>query len=679
MIRYIFYTAVLLLLPLWAAAQLNTDRLTAIGRNALYFEDYVLSIQYFNQVIRVKPYLVEPYFYRGVAKIQLEDYVGAEKDMDEVIRRNPFIPMAFYARGFARKQLGKWEEAREDFSRALEFSPENPIFMVNRIETYEEMKEYDAALADLDFLIRRTPEEIGLRFEKGRLLLEKGDTVGALPEFDTMVRIDSVNPEVWSARGFIRLITEDNEGALADYDKAVKLKSRNIATYINRGILNYEAKNYRAALADYDKAVSLDTASVQALYNRALLRTEVGDYNTAIEDYNTVIALRPDMPEARYQRALVYGEVGEWRLAIKDFSDIIGRYPSFVPALYGRAQAYENLGNDKLAFADREKAYDITQAHKNNDRKEEDIDVDVKVAGQEGSVIKNRASIFSSSGTEEESSQHSLRGAIQNLKINVTNENNFVLSYYYRNDTEMPVKPYSHPAVQEFNDRHRLEAPVYIVCDEMPLTEGMIGFHFASIDRLSEQIAADSLNADLYMARGMDYALVQDFPNAIADFSSAIHYGNDEEMALAYFSRANVRYKQLEFKQNNVDMTRENISKALQDEEEREKIVHLDKGDSYEFEMIMRDYDRVIALLPDFAYAWYNRANMLCVQKDYQSAIGNYSRAIELNPELGEAYFNRGLTYIYLGNEEHGVADLSKAGELGIYQAYSIMKRLNNN
>ena len=52
-------------------AQLNTDRITAIGRNALYFEDYVLSIQYFNQVIRLKPYLAEPYFYRAIAKIQL--------------------------------------------------------------------------------------------------------------------------------------------------------------------------------------------------------------------------------------------------------------------------------------------------------------------------------------------------------------------------------------------------------------------------------------------------------------------------------------------------------------------------------------------------------------------------------------------------------------------------------
>ena len=31
-----------------AMAQLNTERITAIGRNALYFDDYVLSIQYFN-------------------------------------------------------------------------------------------------------------------------------------------------------------------------------------------------------------------------------------------------------------------------------------------------------------------------------------------------------------------------------------------------------------------------------------------------------------------------------------------------------------------------------------------------------------------------------------------------------------------------------------------------------
>ena len=62
-------------------AQLNTTRVMEIGRNALYFEDYVLSIQYFNQVIDSKPFLHEPYFFRGLAKFYLDDFVGADEDI----------------------------------------------------------------------------------------------------------------------------------------------------------------------------------------------------------------------------------------------------------------------------------------------------------------------------------------------------------------------------------------------------------------------------------------------------------------------------------------------------------------------------------------------------------------------------------------------------------------------
>ena len=75
-------------------AQINTDRVLAIGRNALYFEDYVLSIQYFNQVIKSKPWLAEPYFYRAVAKINLDDFKGAEEDCTLCLQRNPFLTQA---------------------------------------------------------------------------------------------------------------------------------------------------------------------------------------------------------------------------------------------------------------------------------------------------------------------------------------------------------------------------------------------------------------------------------------------------------------------------------------------------------------------------------------------------------------------------------------------------------
>ena len=38
-----------------AVAQINTEQVLNIGRNALYFDDYILAIQYFNQVIAQKP------------------------------------------------------------------------------------------------------------------------------------------------------------------------------------------------------------------------------------------------------------------------------------------------------------------------------------------------------------------------------------------------------------------------------------------------------------------------------------------------------------------------------------------------------------------------------------------------------------------------------------------------
>ncbi|MDP4203467.1 MAG: hypothetical protein Q8861_12290, partial [Bacteroidota bacterium] len=69
-------------------SQLNTDRVMAIAQNALYFEDYVLAIQYFNQIISVKPYLPDPYLYRGIAKIQLGDFAGAEADCSSALALN---------------------------------------------------------------------------------------------------------------------------------------------------------------------------------------------------------------------------------------------------------------------------------------------------------------------------------------------------------------------------------------------------------------------------------------------------------------------------------------------------------------------------------------------------------------------------------------------------------------
>ena len=66
---------IFLIVCLSARSQVNTDQVMRIGQNALYFEDYMLSIQYFNLAIQSEPNQAIPYFYRAIAKFNLEDFI----------------------------------------------------------------------------------------------------------------------------------------------------------------------------------------------------------------------------------------------------------------------------------------------------------------------------------------------------------------------------------------------------------------------------------------------------------------------------------------------------------------------------------------------------------------------------------------------------------------------------
>ena len=86
--KFIF-TFVLVLATLSASAQYRVDRLVTAGRSALFYEDFVLSIKYFNLAIGAKPYLYEPWYYRSVAKFSLDDCVGGERGTTDALYLMP--------------------------------------------------------------------------------------------------------------------------------------------------------------------------------------------------------------------------------------------------------------------------------------------------------------------------------------------------------------------------------------------------------------------------------------------------------------------------------------------------------------------------------------------------------------------------------------------------------------
>ena len=67
--------------------------------------------------------------------------------------------------------------------------------------------------------------------------------------------------------------------------------------------------------------------------------------------------------------------------------------------------------------------------------------------------------------------------------------------------------------------------------------------------------------------------------------------------------------------------------------------------------------------------------NIHLQMQEFHKAIDDYSNAIKYEENLAEAYYNRGLTLLYLGEKELASSDLSKAGELGIKEAYAVIKR----
>jgi len=678
-LKRILFIFICLLCQVFTYAQWNTDRILTNGQNALYYEDYVLSIQYFNQIIKIKPYLAEPYVSRGIAKIQLGDFQGADRDLTEAIERNPFMTQAYYARGFARSKMEYFGEATADFTKALEFSPNSLYLLMSRMDTRERDKDYIGAMNDLKLYMRLSPKTISSYYEKGRLQLALKDTIGAENTFNQFIQLDSTSSIGWSARAFLKMQKNDKNGALKDYTQAINRNSTYVGDYINRGILNVEKMNYNQALSDYNKAIQYDNKNDLAYYNRGLLRANLGDNNNALADLTKVLQLDSSNLEALLRKAMLELTLGENKEAIKDYKIIIGEHPYFIPAYSGISEAEEALGNHKSAYRYRQLANNIENNKEYIKKKSKEtivatnkiaVNTQKSVSGRKTELFNRFAAQNIEDAETESKYDNSSRGAVQEKFTDVVNESNFVFSYYAKTDEFRRTNLY-HLALDEYNKQKNLSSVLKITNNEIPLTEELVNSHFEAINSISSQLLNDNNNPDIYFYRALEFILVQDFNSALDDLNKAITLRPN--FMLAYFCRANILYKILEYKQSTAGQT---ANMALESKDRvKDNKLNIEKQYKFAGEMILRDYDKVNELNPDFQFAYFNKANILCTIKDFNSALSNYSKSIEIDPDFAEAYFNRGLTYLFIGEDAKGLADVSKAGELGIYKAYNLIQR----
>lgn len=640
----------MILLPLAGKAQFNTDRLVTVGRSALYYEDYVLSIQYFNQAISAKPYLYEPWFFRAVAKYYLDDYSGAEADCTSAIDRNPFVVNIYELRGLTRIQQKKFGEAIDDYTRALRYDPENRGLWHNRVLCRIQLKDYEAALADIDTMLTRWSKYASGYSMMAEVYMMKNDTTKAIEALDKSIELDPYDASSWAARSGISLSRSEWDKAEEYLDKAIHLQPKTAGYYINRALARINRNNLRGAMADYDTALDFEPNNFLGHYNRGLLRAQVGDDNRAIVDFDFVLNLEPDNIMALFNRALLLDKTGDLHGAIRDYSKVISEFPNFWTGLHYRAACYRRLGMTKQAEADEFRIYKAqlykhlygTQPRldKQQLRKRSDIDPD-----------KYNQLVVADDQEVEHEYESDYRGRVQNRKVDMTYMPMFEMSY----ETDYSdVRKYVafDQQVDALNRQDKSSHKIHIVSNTATLDEQQSTRYFAYIDSLSEDLSTADRGKSanlLLMRRAIAYTVIQNFESAIEDLS--VYLLNDSTSALAYWQRAVCQSKSNEFNASQgTDVTMKTAN-------------------------VLSDLTQAIKYSPQNAYLYYNRGNVYALRKDYSHAIDDYTEALRLDSNLAEAYYNRGIARLYSGNTADGISDLSKAGELGLYTAYSVIKK----
>jgi len=330
---YAMFYVLLALFPLHkAAAQVDADMVTLMGRNALSVDDYLTAIRYFNQAIEAKPYLSRPYYYRAYAKFTLEDYKGAEADCAKSIELNPFIVEVYQLRGLCRIHNDNYKGAADDYTRVLSEMPDDQGSRYNRALCYLQEKDYAKADSDLTVMINRWPRYYRTYLVKAQVALEQKDTLRAMQWVDTLLVKNPKEGNAWSFKGRYALQNEDYGLADSCLTQAILYLPRDFELFVCRAQARHALDRFGLAIADYDRAIELQPSHFVAHYNRGLLRTQVGEDNAAIEDFDFILRIE-DTDQGRLVEGatdIIYGTLRATGLTWDEGPDIGGPVGPYV-------------------------------------------------------------------------------------------------------------------------------------------------------------------------------------------------------------------------------------------------------------------------------------------------------------------------------------------------------------
>ena len=666
-----FLLSLMLLLCVSAAvhAQYDKDVFMFRGRQALAEGRYSDAIGQFNILARLDTTDCWIYFYRGIAKYNLGDIRGAQTDFDSSVKINPVFTNGYHFRAITLSRSGKYDEALGDLDTAMKLRPGLVGLYYSRGVTYFLAQQFDKAVEDFNRYIKKEPKDPSAYLNRGATYLFLSDTTKALSDYNVAISLDRFDPEGYIRRGRVHALQKNFDDAISDMNKAISLDTTNTFAYFNRALMYYDQNNYNAAMADLNRVLRDEPGNALTLYNRSLISAQVGNFEDALADMDHVININPDNVLAYYNRASYFVQMGRWMDALDDYDKAIELYPDFAKAYLNRSYVKIMLGRTKSSKQD----YDTAQKKVRDYRAKNLTD-----EGSFADTTKKYSSLialdadFAKKGFDNE--------LLQNRDINIRLKPLYKFSLSAERDNQNIALRHRYENL--LIDKFISDSPIVMTISN---SDSIVKPKFdngidASIYGDSYLAAGDPKSlteADRQFIRGLYSVQSKQFATALQQFDAAVNAApqgkySEYYKAFYYLNRGVLRAEMIDF----ISSIENSVQTLTMDDQGTTRARVRDQvSRTYDYSEAIDDMLSADKLLPGVPYIYFNLGNLYCLSSKFVESVDSYTKAIDVFPYMGDAFYNRGLVLIYLKDKEKGCIDLSRAGELGVGDAYSVISK----
>jgi tetratricopeptide (TPR) repeat protein len=619
------------------AAQLNINYYLVEGKQKIEKNDFTGAIAVFSKIIENAPESFQAYFFRGIAKSELGDKEGAAMDFKHTVAIHSGYSPAFYYLGITQTEQKEYYEAISSFNKAIALNNLSSDYYNARGYARSRIMDSTNALLDFATALKLDANNVNAWLNRSILSFDSKKYDEALVDCNIAISKMPTNYNSYILRGQIKMFLSDSAAAKKDFEYTVAHDSLNSIAYYYLAGYFHEKDVYDSALYYYSKVVELNPYNAECYYNRASLEAQHEHYAEAETDYTRVLSLNPKNLFAYFYRANVRSRLNDHKGAVEDYTVVVSLYPTFQFAYFLRSAEYQEIKDYRAAETDKRIA-EMLITNNNAVQYSEDELASFK-------KLFEFRSEFENSDTAGGKIQFKAQEITLRPLINICLVKQGQVGEYVKFNAEM--------------GRLNIIAGKY---HNVIFGTAAMNVNFEEGGRLKANL--DSLRIKVTDSVAL-HLLNSIAEGTMVNYSEAILYCNkipdsSKYSYLACFVKGNLHFA----------MGKQQESDALDKQLFLFDNTPVNTGNYLD---ALQDYSACISKSAKFSPGYYNRASVKSVLQDFSGAILDYSLSIFYDNTFAEAYFNRGVIYLFMGNKAAGCKDISKAGELGIKEAYSVL------